>query len=164
MKKFHVLILIFLGISINSLYSQTDSLAATPTSCYHKGDTLVNYNTLLGGVTEIVIPSGVDVPSELTISKEGYITLSSDLDKPVSIEMRITGASGEVYICNLKVIKKYGTCTVWTGTDKIDMATGLRKNGMIWVVVAVSCILFAVLIAYLILLGSKLKSLENKIK
>lgn len=164
MKNFHILILLFLGISINSLYSQTDTLPIPSTSCYQKGDTLVNYNTLLGGVREIVIPSGVDVPSELIISKEGYITLRNDLDKPFSIEMRITGASGEVYICNLKLIKKYGTCSIWSGTDKIDMATGLRKNGMIWVVVAVSCVLFAVLIAYLILLGSKLKSLENKIK
>lgn len=45
--------------------------------------------------------------------------------------------------------------------DKIEMATGLRKDGMIWVVVAVSMIVFAVVIGYLVLLDRKVARIEK---
>ncbi|MBL0913672.1 MAG: CcmD family protein [Bacteroidia bacterium] len=45
--------------------------------------------------------------------------------------------------------------------DKIEMATGLRKDGMIWVVVTVSMVVFAVLIGYLVLLDRKVRKIEK---
>lgn len=44
----------------------------------------------------------------------------------------------------------------------VEMADAFRNDGKIYVVIAVICIIFVCLIAYLIYIDLKLKKLENK--
>ena len=47
--------------------------------------------------------------------------------------------------------------------SQVEMADTMRSNGKIYVVVAVACIVFAVIAIYLIIIDRKVTRLENQI-
>lgn len=46
----------------------------------------------------------------------------------------------------------------------VEMADSMRENGKIYVVVAVACVVFAVITIYLVTIDRKLSRLEKKLK
>jgi len=54
------------------------------------------------------------------------------------------------------------TATAYCQTETPEMADTFRKDGKIYVVVLVLCIVFACLATYLIIIDRKLKKLEEK--
>lgn len=131
------------------------------------GDTLVDLNRELRGVKEIVFPKGTVVPNALSISEQGVVVLKADSllkgDKYM-FELKAISNSEEVYIVDITVKKEGNKYLVTTVSDKIDMATGFRAEGKIYVVVAVSMILFLVIVTYLLLMERKLNKIKNSLE
>ena len=50
------------------------------------------------------------------------------------------------------------------GQDDVEMADAMRENGKIYVVVAVLCVVFAGIVAYLIMIDRKVGKLERELK
>lgn len=136
---------------------------------YNLGDTIVNLNSLNNGIKKYQISkedSLVIVNNGLAIQKGGTITLVTDslLKKNFSFFIKTFAADNEWYENTAKIHVRNGVIVlVNITTDKIEMATGFRKEGKIYVVVAVSMILFFTVIFYLIYLERKVKKLEKSI-
>ena len=54
--------------------------------------------------------------------------------------------------------------SIFAQDSTVEMATGLRANGKIYVVVVVLCVIFIGLILYLISIDKKVSKLEKEIK
>lgn len=156
-----LVVMLFSSLSIVGSATVQDSIADINQRNiirFEKVDTLVNLNVSLGGVKEIEIAAETEIPTGLLISNEGIISTKAgaEFDNKIYLfELKAIGGAGEVYIVNVKLDFSGNYPIVIVGSDKIDMATGLRKDGMIWVVVAVSMILFGAIIVYLFLLDKK---------
>ncbi len=127
-------------------------------------DTLLDLNRSLGGLKELVIAKETIIPQAVTVTPEGLIILRTpSLLKADSyaFELKAVASDEEVYLVSVKISRKGNTVLVNTVSDKIDMATGFRKEGKIYVVVAVSLVLFFVLIGYLILLDRRQRKIET---
>lgn len=48
--------------------------------------------------------------------------------------------------------------------DTVEMATGMRESGKIYVVVSVICLIFMGILTYLIMIDKRVTDLEKKIK
>jgi hypothetical protein len=163
MKRIVKLIVVFLVGFLNQAYAQVeqDSPADSPILSFikfEKSDTLADLNASLGGVKEIEIAAETKIPEGITISKEGIISTKAgaEFNKGIYLfELKAIGGAGEVYIVNIKLDFSRDYPMIIVNSDKIDMATGLRKDGMIWVVVVVSLVLFGAIIVYLFLLDKK---------
>lgn len=130
-------------------------------------DTLVDLNRQLGGIKELVVPKGTVVPEAMEITPAGQIILLSDTKlqaESYKFELKVTASDKEVYIVQVKIAKNGDKIVVNTVSDKIEMATGFRSEGKIYVVVAVSLVLFTVLIGYLVFLDRRMRGLQAKIQ
>ena len=72
-------------------------------------------------------------------------------------------------INSIKKITLFAMLLIVTGayaqdTQPVDMADGLYQSGKIYVVVIVAAIIFAGIIAYLIMLDRKISKLEKELK
>lgn len=145
--------------SLNVSSEQTEMFASTP-------DTLVDLNKQLNGLKEWTVASSVIVPEAIQITKEGLIILTdSKLKADVyNFEVKATSHENEVYTVNVKITRDGQNVTSTIVADKIDMATGFRKEGKIYVVVAVSLILFSVIVIYLIFLDRRMRKLSSKVE
>ncbi len=126
---------------------------------FQPGDTLVNLNILNRGVSRA--QAGIDMDTQLFhLSGEGVITakvvLDSSLGKQV-FSVKTTSTETETYDNTITLDFLSQPAMLHVHSDKIEMATGLKKDGKIWVVVAVSLILFFGLVGYLVVLDRKLK-------
>ena len=129
-----------------------------------KPDTLVDLNRVLGGLKELVVSKETLIPEAVTITPEGRIILNTPSAlkaESYAFEVKATASDEEVYLVSVKISRKGDKILVNTVSDKIDMATGFRKDGKIYVVVAVSLVLFIVLIGYLILLDVRQRKIDK---
>jgi hypothetical protein len=136
----------------------------------YKGDTIVNLNSLNNGITKLQISD----ESKKAIAnnglkldeKAGVVTLE-DIDllkQDFSFDVKTFANDNEWYENTIKVKVKDGDIRLINVTsDKIEMATGFRKEGKIYVVIAVSLILFFTVIFYLVYLERKTRKLEKQI-
>lgn len=126
-------------------------------------DTLLNFNTLLGGVTTISIPQDQKMPQGFQITSEwvlmGPDTLWLRLAEP--LQFKVETGNGDVFEVKIKSKKQNGREFVVVSTDRIEMAQGWRKDGKIWVVVVVSSLVFAAIVAFLWYLERRLSRLEK---
>ncbi|MBE2247298.1 MAG: CcmD family protein [Candidatus Competibacteraceae bacterium] len=60
----------------------------------------------------------------------------------------------------IRIENKEKQIVIYASADKIEMATFWRKNGKIWVVIAVVAILFTVVIGYLFYLDRKISRIS----
>lgn len=137
---------------------------------YYKGDTIVNLNSLNNGIKSYQISD----ESKRTIENnglkitDGAIVILDHIDslkKDFQFDVKTIAGDEETYENTIKVkVKNKDIRLVNVTSDKIEMATGFRKEGKIYVVVAVSMILFFTVIGYLIYLERKTKKLEKQIK
>lgn len=130
-------------------------------------DTLVDLNKQLGGVKEITLAKGMILPEAITLTPAGLVILKSDgllKADAYNFEVRATTPKEEVFITSVKIRRNGEKIVVTTVSDKIDMATGFRQEGKIYVVVAVSLILFGVLVSYLIFLDRRMRRLGAKLE
>jgi hypothetical protein len=145
---------------LNTVYAVQDSLTAyaeTP-------DTLLDLNRSLGGLKELVIARETIIPQAVAVTPEGLIILrtpSALKAESYAFELKAVASNEEVYLVSIKISRKGNMVLVSTVSDKIDMATGFRKEGKIYVVVAVSLILFCVLIGYLIFLDRRQRKIDE---
>lgn len=130
--------------------------AATP-------DTLADLNGMLGGIKNIQISKEKPIPAGFTVTPDGWVTSDTSLltGKVYVFEVMAQTPEEDTYNVSFKYDKRTSLPKVTVIADKIEMATGLRKDGMIWVVVAVSMVVFAVVIAYLVLLDRKVRKIEK---
>jgi hypothetical protein len=147
---------IFFAFTVGLLLSA--SLMAASIS---SGDTLVNLNRLNRGVLSAQPGAGTDT-SLFRISAEGLIIAKAKLplaEFPETHRLSIkTMHSDKVYFDNDIVIYLDSAHTlIHVNSDEIEMATGMRSDGRIWVVVASSLLVFFTLLAYLIQLERKLR-------
>lgn len=126
-------------------------------------DTLLDLNRSLGGLKELVIAKETIIPQAVNVTPGGLVILrtpSALKADAYAFELKAVASDEEVYLVSVKISRKGNTVLVNTVSDKIDMATGFRKEGKIYVVVAVSLVLFFVLIGYLILLDRRQRKIE----
>jgi hypothetical protein len=137
---------------------------------FYQGDTVVNLNALNNGITSYQISeeSKKTIASNGLEIKEGAVIVfveDSLLKKDFSFDIKTFASDKEWYENTVKVkVKDNDIRLISITSDKIEMATGFRKEGKIYVVIAVSAILFFVIIFYLIYLERKTKKLENQLK
>ena|SRR5687767_10838761 len=136
----------------------------------YKGDTIVNLNSLNNGITKLQISEESKktmINNGLKLDeKAGVVTLEviDSLQQDFSFDVKTFAKDNEWYENTIKVkVKDNDIRLINVATDKIEMATGFRANGMIYVVIAVSMILFFTIIFYLIYLERKTKKLEKQI-
>ncbi len=124
-------------------------------------DTLVNLNSALGGISGVKL-SSAGLPEGIQLSENGIISADTALEKALyTFELIALSPDESHYVVQVKYDTKVFPNKIYIHSDKIDMANGLRANGMIWVVVAVSLMVFSGLIIYLILLDRKINKLEK---
>jgi len=128
-----------------------------------KPDTLADLNGMLGGIKNIQIAKEKPVPAGFTVSPDGWVSSDTSLlEKKVYVfEVMAQTPEEDTYNVSFRYDNRTPVPKVTVIADKIEMATGLRKDGMIWVVVAVSMVVFAVLIGYLVLLDRKVRQMEK---
>lgn len=127
------------------------------------GDTLINFNTLLGGARSITMPQDQQLPEGITLHPEGLL-LGVDsllLSHESPLNFKVETGNGDVYEIQAQVRRKNGRTFWMIQTDRIEMATGWRKDGKIWVVVAVSVIVFLAILVFLLYLERRLSRLEK---
>lgn len=164
-EKFVILLFLWSAVSVNA-QTAADSLApaqviSTP------ADTLVDLNKQLGGLKEVVVAKQTVLPEAIEVTPSGLIILKSpDLLKAdvYNFEVKATASDEEVYIISVKISRKGDKILVNTVSDKIDMATGFRKEGKIYVVIGVSMILFLVIITTLVVMDRRMVALQKKVQ
>jgi hypothetical protein len=132
-----------------------------------KPDTLVDLNKQLGGIIDVTVAKGTILPEAIEITPAGLIILKSEglLKADVyNFEVKASSPENEVYIITVKIRRDGEKLTTTIVSDKIDMATGFRKEGKIYVVVTISLVLFVVLVTYLALLDRRLRKLNAKLE
>jgi uncharacterized membrane protein len=100
------------------------------------------------------------------LSNPGIVTVKdpNKLRLPFVVEIKTFANDNEWYINTLQVSANSSqTPTVYVSAAKIEMATGFRKDGKIYVVITVVGILFAIVLIYLFYLGRKTAALQKKI-
>lgn len=124
-------------------------------------DTIVDLNGMLGGITGVK-KSERGFPAGFEMSESGVITVDTALVAGIyAFELMALTPENSHYIVNIKYDNVGSLAKISVNSDKIDMAEGLRQNGMIWVVVLVSLTVFAGLITYLVILDRKINKLEK---
>jgi len=144
---------------LTGVFIFTQVAAAPPT--IQAGDTLVNLNRLNRGVVQAQPGAATDT-SVFMISADGMVIAKKDLPVHQSAETHRlsikTMHSDRVYFDNDIFIQVDSTKTlIHVNSDEIEMATGMRADGRIWVVVISSLLIFFTLLGYLIRLERKLK-------
>lgn len=147
--------------------TQTDSNATVqPAEAVFINDTLIDLNRQLNGLKEVVIPKTSTIPPAIEITPKGLIILKADnlmKGNKYAFELKAIANDEEVYIVEVKIINAEGKILVTTICDKIDMATGFRAEGKIYIVVVVSMILFSVIITYLFLMDRKMRKVTAEL-
>lgn len=130
------------------------------------GDTLANLNKLNGGIIrfqisdedkEILKNNGLQITDQAVV----IVNDPSLLGKQVMLDIKTFASDQEWYINTLKIEKKAQSVLVYISSDRIEMATGWRKDGKIFVVIAVISVLFLGVIGYLFMLDRKIARLKN---
>lgn len=164
-EKFVILLFLWSAVSVNA-QTAADSLAPAQVISL-PADTLVDLNKQLGGLKEVVVAKQTVLPEAIEVTPSGLIILKSpDLLKAdaYNFEVKATASDEEVYIVSVKISRKGDKILVNTVSDKIDMATGFRKEGKIYVVVGVSLILFLVIITTLVVMDRRMVALQKKVQ
>ncbi len=149
-----------------------DAMTNLVFSCrvYYKGDTIVNLNSLNNGIKSYQISeeSKRAITNNGLRITEGSIVILEFIDslkKDFQFDIKTIASDNEYYENTIKVkVKNKDIRLVNITSDKIEMATGFRKEGKIYVVVAVSMILFFTVIGYLIYLERKTRKMEKQLK
>jgi hypothetical protein len=126
-------------------------------------DTLVDLNRLNGGIRSFQVGTCDStlfyVDSKGVVLSKGNIPASA---RPYRIDIKSQTTEG-VYVDNhIELWQTEQNRTVYVEANVIEMATGMRKDGKIWVVIAVVFVLFAAVLGYLLFLQKKIAALENK--
>ncbi|MCX7744071.1 MAG: hypothetical protein N2167_05840 [Flavobacteriales bacterium] len=130
------------------------------------GDTLINLNKLNGGIVRYQI-SEDDLQTlknnGLEINDHAMIVVSdpSMISNFLMFEVKTFASDHEWYINTIKLESTSKGFLVYISSDKIEMATGWRKDGKIYVVIAVVAVLFLAVIGYLMLLDRKIARLNK---
>jgi hypothetical protein len=168
MKKYFILSIIL--FSVLSVFSQEqDSIQSllTKNSIFQAGDTLVNLNRLNGGIIRYQISEDDKQTLKnngLKINEQAMIVVEepSKISNFLMLEIKTFASDHEWYINTIKLESTSKGIIVYVSSDKIEMATGWRKDGKIYVVIAVVTVLFLGVIGYLFMLDRKIARLNKK--
>lgn len=171
--KFYATIILLAALFLYSVaFAQKDAVVTVNPETFVSDaeiqvpDTLVDLNKQLNGLKEVSVAPSVVVPEAINITPEGLIILTQGQLKAdvYNFEVKATSREGEVYMVNVKIKRDGQHVTSTIVADKIDMATGFRKEGKIYVVVAVSLVLFSVIVIYLFLLDRRMRKINAKLE
>lgn len=161
-----MLIVTFFGFTetLDTIFSQHET--GKNSLLIHSGDTLVNLNKLNGGIIRYQISEedkDILKNNGLRITPQAVLIVDdpSLLNKLFKLEVKTFASDQEWYINTLKIEKKAEGLLVYVMSDRIEMATGWRKDGKIFVVIAVIAVLFLGVIGYLLMLDRKIARLKN---
>lgn len=167
MKKYIVLgLLLFSGLLVFSQEQDSVQNLSIKNSLLQIGDTLVNLNRLNGGIVRYQISDDdrqTLMNNGLQINEKAMIVVvePSKMLNFLMLEVKTFASDHEWYINTIKLESTSKGVIVYVSSDKIEMATGWRKDGKIYVVIAVVAVLFLGVIGYLFMLDSKIARLKK---
>lgn len=167
MKKYIVLgLLLFSGLLVFSQEQDSVQNLSIKNSLLQIGDTLVNLNRLNGGIVRYQISDDDRQTLKnngLQINEQAMIVVvePSKMLNFLMLEVKTFASDHEWYINTIKLESTSKGVIVYVSSDKIEMATGWRKDGKIYVVIAVVAVLFLGVIGYLFMLDSKIARLKK---
>lgn len=167
MKKYIVLgLLLFSGLLVFSQEQDSVQNLSIKNSLLQIGDTLVNLNRLNGGIVRYQISDDdrqTLMNNGLQINEKAMIVVvdPSKISNFLMLEVKSFASDHEWYINTIKLESTSKGVIVYISSDKIEMATGWRKDGKIYVVIAVVAVLFLGVIGYLFMLDSKIARLKK---
>lgn len=169
MKKYIILgLILFLVFHVFS--QEKDSIQNLPIKniVIQAGDTLVNLNRLNGGIIRYQISEDDKQKlnnNGLEINEQAMIVVAdpSKISNFLMLEIKTFASDHEWYINTIKLEFTSKGVIVYVSSDKIEMATGWRKDGKIYVVIAVVAVLFLGIIGYLFMLDRKIVRLKNNL-
>lgn len=167
MKKYIVLgLLLFSGLLVFSQEQDSVQNLSIKNSLLQIGDTLVNLNRLNGGIVRYQISDDdrqTLMNNGLQINEQAMIVVvePSKMLNFLMLEVKTFASDHEWYINTIKLESTSKGVIVYISSDKIEMATGWRKDGKIYVVIAVVAVLFLGVIGYLFMLDSKIARLKK---
>lgn len=140
------------------IYQGMDSLVTTPAA-----DTLVNFNRLLGGITAVTQPGEQTLPQGLALTTDGSLLGSYEILMSLRdpLFFKLETGNGDVYEVSVSGRQQSGKNFVLIQTNLIEMATGWRRDGKIWVVVATALLVFFAIIGFLLHLERRLRKVEK---
>lgn len=162
----------FLIAGISASSAQNDSLGNAVGAYFTKGEVVVDLKNINLGLRNISVPQpkqGKGTPPEgsIEVNNKGEIiiqqpdALTGDFYS-LAVKAECNDSTGSVMYENIITIAaKNDKITTTVVTDKIEMANFWRQDGKIWVVIAVSLVLFATIILFLIFMERKLRKLEK---
>jgi hypothetical protein len=168
MKKF-----ILFAIAFNLLYvvlhaniqdsSITVNSGNIEIPIFELGDTLIDLNKVNGGIVKFQIADD----DKLNLKNSGFEIINPGIIKVkdtslinnFQVEIKSFASDDEWYINTVKFNVENRNNLIYIQSDKIEMATGWRKDGKIMVVIAVVMILFFMVIGYLFYLDRKINKL-----
>lgn len=132
-------------------------------------DTLIDLNKLNGGIVKYQVSDEDRTTIKaagLEITDPGIITVQDPVmfstSNTTRFQIKTFAKDDEWYINDVLIRMSGSTPLVYVSADKIEMATGWRKEGKIYVVIAVVVILFAIVLLYLVSLDRRTRALKNK--
>jgi hypothetical protein len=168
MKKF-ILFTITFNLVYALLHANTQDSSITiisgnfETPIFESGDTLIDLNKVNGGIVKFQIAEDDKLKlnnSGFEIINPGIIILKDiSLISNFQVEIKSFASDDEWYINTVKYNVENRNNLIYIQSDKIEMATGWRKDGKIMVVIAVVMILFFTVIGYLFYLDRKINKL-----
>lgn len=167
MKKYFILsIILFSVLSVFSQEQDSVQSLSIKNSLLQVGDTLVNLNRLNGGIIRYQISDDDRQTLKnngLQINEQAMIVVvePSKMLNFLMLEVKTFASDHEWYINTIKLESTSKGVIVYVSSDKIEMATGWRKDGKIYVVIAVVAVLFLGVIGYLFMLDSKIARLKK---
>ncbi len=167
MKKIIVLgLILFSGSLVFSQEQDRIQDLYIKNSLIQVGDTLVNLNRLNGGIIRYQISDDdrqTLMNNGLQINEKAMIVVvdPSKISNFLMLEVKTFASDHEWYINTIKIESTSKGVIVYVSSDKIEMATGWRKDGKIYVVIAVVAVLFLGVIGYLFMLDRKIARLKK---
>jgi|GEM_PF-242416 len=144
------------------------STEGTIAPLFSSGDTLTDFNTLNGGIVKFQLTQeseSVIAANGLEIKNPGVVVVkdAGKMSDRFQFEIKTFANDREWYINTVNVQFEGQVPVIHVSSDKIEMATAWRKDGKIFVVIAVVAVLFGVVLLYLFLLDRKTNALKKQL-
>lgn len=135
-----------------------------------KDEIVTDLSLVISNIKEVIIPQGKKihelVPQGLEINEKAQVKVTDPTlltDDDYVIDLKVSTTDGVFYNTTIRLLRKNDRLVTAVITDKIEMAEGWRKDGKIYVVIAVSLTLFIVIIGFLVSLSRSTAKLKKQV-
>lgn len=155
---------------IFSGYAQDQAVPGGIRALVQKDEIVADLSLVTSNIKEVIIPQGKKihelVPQGLEINEKAQVKVTDPAlltGDDYVIDLKVSTTDGVFYNTMIRLVRQNDRLVTAVVTDKIEMAEGWRKDGKIYVVIAVSLTLFFVIIGFLVSLSRSTAKLKKQV-